>query len=342
MTHSATTRSWMLLGALLASAAFASTTTTEAGASTTRSPVGIGIRLLAAPHLPRAGHPTSVYIVSEVRPGTALKRRIEIFNTTDVTQRVSVYPAAASMRSGDFSFSAGRSSNALSRWTTLAVHSVVLSPNTSRDDAITIAVPRHSIRGRHYAVVWAQISSRPAPGSSVRLVSRVGVRIYLTVGSGGRSAQLFAVGKPVASRTGAGVPTVTATVVNLGVSAVGVSGTLTLQDGPGGIGFGPVTVSPITVLAPGDLGQVTVHYNRSFPRGPWRAAVSLSNGSTGQTKVSEIMFPAVVTSSPWWRSTGVEIGPLAILSVIMLALAGRALARRHARRQRLVPGAAIG
>jgi hypothetical protein len=318
----------MLFAVLWASVVLSTTAVTRAEAASPQGPGSIGIQLLAATPLTDAGTPTGVYIVSALRSGTVLRRAINVINTTDSIQRVLVYPAAASMRDGEFSFAAGSGSNQLSEWTRVSKPFVELPPNTSTTEAVSIAVPLHSTSGERYAVVWAQVSSQPSPGNSVRLVSRVGIRIYLTVGSSGQVVPRFDVGKLVATRSRDGVPIVTETVLNIGVSTVAVHGSITLDDGPGGIGIGPEIVNPIVALPPGDVGQVTVDFDRGLPRGPWRAAMTLSVGTTSRKSVSEIMFPALNPSMPWWRSTSVETGLVALVAILMLVFAMRAVTRR--------------
>ncbi|MET7564626.1 hypothetical protein ABZS95_31325 [Streptomyces sp. NPDC005479] len=62
----------------------------------------VGVRLVDIPvelaDDPRARH----YIVDNLRPGTTVRRRIEVLNTTDSTLRVEVYPAAAIITHGSF------------------------------------------------------------------------------------------------------------------------------------------------------------------------------------------------------------------------------------------------
>lgn len=300
-----------------------------ADASPSGGPGAIGIRLLPALPSDMTNGFGSVYIIGDVRAGTTLTRRVEVSNSTGSTQRISMYASGARQQSGAFIFAAGRSVNQLSTWTTIRP-TVLLGPRTAAIETVTIRVPRHAAPGERLAVVWAQVSALTTPTSSVRLVNRVGVRIYVTVGSTRWGADVFRVGALRASLSGAGSPVVSAAVLNLGGAVVRIAGTVTLSDGPGGIGVGPLPVVPLVALPPGDVGDVTVTFRRGVPRGPWRAVLSLSNGLTSQLRVTELTFPARSTSAnpPWWRSLGIAAALTALMSIVLLALRGRVVSRR--------------
>ena len=99
---------------------------------------------------------------------------------------VAVYPAAASLRRGTFMFASGHSTNELSRWTSAEAERVPRwPPGTKAFETVTINVPTNASAGERYAVIWAEVSARPLAAHGVRLVNRVGVRMYVSVGSGG-------------------------------------------------------------------------------------------------------------------------------------------------------------
>ena len=51
---------------------------------------------------------------------------------------------------------------------------------------MTIAVPRDAAPGERYGVVWAEVRAAAPAAGGITQVSRVGIRIYLSVGPGGR------------------------------------------------------------------------------------------------------------------------------------------------------------
>ena len=65
-------------------------------------PGGVGVRLLDVPadavNNPRARE----YIVDNLTPGTAIRRRIEVSNSTKAELHVAIYPAAAAISQGSF------------------------------------------------------------------------------------------------------------------------------------------------------------------------------------------------------------------------------------------------
>ena len=115
-----------------------------------------------------------------------------------------------------------------------------LLPGASAFETVTINVPKTASAGERYAVVWAEVSTpAPATGSGVKLVNRVGVRLYLSIGPGGAPPSNFVIGSLTAERSATGRPLVVATIHNSGRRTINISGNLTLSNGPGGLRAGP-------------------------------------------------------------------------------------------------------
>jgi hypothetical protein len=102
---------------------------------------------------------------------------------------------------------------------------------------VSIAIPRNAAPGEHYGVVWAEARSRG--GDGITQVNRVGIRLYVSVGSGGDPASNFAIESLTAERAPDGRPVVVAAVHNTGGRALDMSGTLRLTNGPGRLSAGP-------------------------------------------------------------------------------------------------------
>ena len=219
---------------------------------------------------------------------------VEVSNSTTKMQTISLYVAAASMRAGVFSFADGHSTNELSRWTALSNTSLRLAAGTATVIGVTVNAPRRISLGERYAVVWAAIE---APGkTSIRLVNRVGMRMYVTAG---RSAPArYTVSKPKARRSPSGVPLVTATIRNGGKSTLTVTGSITLTHGPGGVRAGPFRFTLTPPLAPGRTRALAVPLTRQLPRGPWRARVASTSGSARRFSTATITFPARGATRP--------------------------------------------
>ena len=93
---------WSLVVALV----IASTVGLELPALAGQSlPVGsgaIGVRLLDAPATAQADPRARLYIVDHVAPGTTIRRRVQVTNTTSSTGHVALYAAAARIQDAAF------------------------------------------------------------------------------------------------------------------------------------------------------------------------------------------------------------------------------------------------
>jgi hypothetical protein len=257
----------------------------------------IGIRLVGAPPNSGGNPLARVYVVDRVAPGSSIRRRVEISNSTSSTADVMVYAAAAGFRRGRFAFAPGRSRNELSRWTSVSRGAIRVPADGKAIDTVTIKVPKDASFGERYAVIWAEVSTPSSAAGGVRFVNRVGVRMYVSIGSGGLARANFAIGAVNARRSRTGRPLVIARVRNSGGHTLDISGTLTLSRGPGGLRGGPFPVKLRTALAPGKSERLTVRLGRRLPRGPWRATMRLRSGLVQRVAVATITFPRLASAA---------------------------------------------
>ena len=153
---------------------------------------------------------------------------------------------------------------------------------------VLVSVPRFASAGERHAVVWAEVA---APGTSgVRLVNRVGIRLYLTVGTGGGSPASFKIGELHAERAAGGAPVVRAMLRNTGARTLAITGSLTLSNGPGGTTAGPFPTTLIPALSPGGSAGVYRQLDSRLPRGPWRARLRLHSGRVEREAVATLNF----------------------------------------------------
>ena len=291
----------------------------------TRGPDGIGIRLVALPGDSGGSPLATSYVVERLAPGTSVRRTVAIDNSTDAIADVAVYTAGASIVRGNFAFNPSHSQNELSRWTSVSRNVLRLAPGTEALDTMTIRVPKDAESATHYAVVWAEVSTSAPTAGGVRLVNRVGVRIYLSVGLGGAPSSNLTVSSLTAQRAASGAALVVATVRNTGHSTLDVSGTLTLSQGPGGLAAGPFPVKVGTVLPPGESEPVTVLLSSALPRGPWRADLRLASGITERSVVATITFPLGAAAKSPTAAGFPTLMVAVILLLLLLALAALAL-----------------
>ncbi|MDT4891477.1 MAG: hypothetical protein QOE97_512 [Pseudonocardiales bacterium] len=250
---------------------------------------GVGVRLLATPTAGAANPLLPRYIVEIAAPGTSIRRRVEIDNSTRRAAKVAIYAGAASIRRGLFGFSSGRRRNDLARWTSVSRPLVHLSPSGKTVVTVTIRVPRSASSGERYAVVWAELAAVTTGG--VRLVNRVGIRLYVTVGAGGDAPAGFTIGPLHAARSAAGAPLVQAVLRSTGPRTLLITGSLRLSHGPGGINAGPFPVTLSGALSPGGSAEVRVQLGRRLPRGPWHARLRLHSGQLERSAAGVLRFP---------------------------------------------------
>ena len=296
---------------------------------------GIGIRLVDVP----ADSPDPLarsYIVDRLAPGTSIRRRVEIINTTRATATVAVYPAAASLRRGSFGFAPSRSRNELSSWTSVSRDVVRLLPGTEAFETVTINVPKETSSGERYAVIWAKVSALAPGAGGVTLVNRVGVRMYVSVGPGGAPPSNFVIGSLTAARSTTGAPLVVTRIRNSGRRPIDISGDLTLSEGPGGLRAGPFTVEVGAALAPGESEPATVQLDTRLPRGPWHARITLRSGLLERTAVATITFPpnAGAAKPAGSRALILHIIEILLVLLVLAALAFLLIRRRPASRRR--------
>jgi hypothetical protein len=253
----------------------------------------IGIRLLDGPVAARLDPRARIYIVDHLPPGTVLRRQVQISNTTLAAAHVSIYSAAAAISGGSFVGAAGRTPDELSTWTSVRPDSMDVPASGTATATVTIAVPHNAAPGERYGVIWAQVQSKPDTGSGVTEVSRVGVRLYLSVGPGAAPASNFSIDSLTAERAASGQPVVVASVRNTGGRALDMSGSLRLTRGPGGLSAGPFAASLGVTLAIGATEPVAIVMNRYLPAGPWTAHITLRSGLVSRTASAVIRFPNV-------------------------------------------------
>jgi CheY-like chemotaxis protein len=327
-------RSVVLGAAIVAFAAPPAGASTPAAGRTVRGAAtgSIGIRLVDAPVSAREDPRARVYIVDHLNPGTVITRRIEISNTTASTARIALYPAAASIDKGSFLGGAGHAVNDLSTWTAIAPSEPDVPADGKLMATVTITVPADAAPGEQYGVIWAEARSADSGGGGVTQVSRVGIRLYVSVGPGGAPAANFSIDSLTAERSASGEPTVVASVHNTGGRALDMNGSLELKGGPGGLSAGPFPASLGTTLAIGATEPVTIVLDKALPAGPWDARITLKSGLVEQSASAIITFPAtgsaaaVATNA---KKSGLPKTALALVGAgVVLVLALIAFRRR--------------
>jgi hypothetical protein len=259
---------------------------------------GIGLRLVDVPANTRVDPRAQIYVVDHLAAGTVITRRIQVSNTTASTVHVNLYAAAAAIANGTFQGAAGRIPNDVSTWTSV-VPGVADVPADGRATAlVSLTVPRDAAPGERYGVVWAEARSVPQVGGGITQISRVGIRLYISIGAGRPPASNFAIKSLTAERAPDGRPNIVATVQNTGGRALDMSGTLRLSAGPAGLSAGPFPATLGTTLGVGDSAPVTIALDKRIPAGPWDAAITLRSGLLERSARATITFPASGSARP--------------------------------------------
>lgn len=297
----------------------------------------IGLRLVdipvAAVNDPRA----RLYIIDRLAPATTISRRIEVSNTTGSTARIELYAAAASIADGAFLGAASRTPNDLSTWTSVRPGTADVPAGGKLTADVGIAVPADAAPGEQYGVVWAEVRSG-TPSGGITQVSRVGLRLYVSVGPGGAPASDFTILSLTPGRSATGLPTVRASVRNTGGRALDMTGTLRLLAGPGGLSAGPFPANLGTTLGIGETEPVTIVLDESIPAGPWDARIALHSGLLDRSARATITFPAA-GSGPVVATADSGRGRLyaAVAAAVLLLLLAGVLVALLRRRRRAAP-----
>lgn len=279
-----------LAGGTTAEAQGAAGTPQQATPSGGPFPPGIGIGLLEAPVSERNDPRARLYIVDHVAPGTTFSRRFRVDNGTSSPVTLQLYADTATITNGSFEPAKGRASSDLTSWVTVQPSQVTLAPQSSATAVATFRVPPGASNGERYGALMAELPAAPMEG--ITQAARVGIRIYLSVGTGTAPTSDFTIASLTARRLPDRTPEVTALVRNTGGRALDLSGTLTLGNGPGGLSAGPFNTANGITLGIGATYPIAVKLDPRLPDGPWTATMTLHSDDITHAAAATISFPA--------------------------------------------------
>jgi hypothetical protein len=298
----------------------------------------LGIELLDIPAGAADDPRARIYIVDHLSPGAVIHRRIQVSNTSASSIHVVLYAAAATIADGAFLGAAGRTADDLSSWTSIQPGTVDVPAGGFVTTTVAIAVPTDAAPGERYGVVWAEVRGAAGSGTRIVEVSRVGIRLYLSVGPGGAPEPNFTIDSLTAERSPDGHPSVVATVHNSGGRALDMSGTLDLLAGPGGLRAGPFPATLGVTLGVGDTEPVRIVLDRQLPAGPWSVQITLRSGLLERTARVTLTFPAAGSAAPvrpigpqasWRYALRALLALLALLALTVLVVTLRWRLRRR-------------
>jgi hypothetical protein len=250
--------------------------------------------------------------VDDVAPGTVIHRSIQVTNSTPSTASITLYAAAAFVKDGAFLGSVGHSTDPLSTWTSVRPGSSDVASRGLLSAEVVISVPSTAAPGLDYGVVWAE--TRTGPLGGVIHISRVGIRIYLSVGPGGLKPENFSVHSLRVSRSAVTGTMVGTSIQNTGGWPLDLSGTLRLTDGPNGLSAAPRDVSLESALAVGRSEPVSVALNRSLPVGSWHVELSFQSGTLIRSAETTVII-GTTPQTRWLLAAIVLVLVLVLLSL---------------------------
>lgn len=252
---------------------------------------GLGIRLIDAPVARKDDPRALVFIIDHVAAGTRFSRRFEVKNDTGRPIVANLYVASASIASGGFNIEPGRGSGELSAWGTVEPTRVDLAQGETATASVTLEVPAGARSGEFYGAVIAELPAPEARPGTVAIASRVGIRVYLSVGGNAEPETDFELPTFRPIRQPDGKPAIEIDGCNTGGRAVDLAGEVELTNGPGGTKAGPFPTLKSTTLAPGQCTTFTVPLDKELPDGPWDATAKLRSGNEERTAQARITFP---------------------------------------------------
>ncbi|KAA0918920.1 hypothetical protein [Dietzia sp. ANT_WB102] len=288
---------------------------------------GFGIRIGEVP-VNLADNPrAATYIIDNVPPGKRLERQIVVSSTMAERTTFDLYVGAAHVNDEGYQAEPRGATNALTTWTSLDKTEVTLDPGQEEVVTVSVDVPADAPEIEQYALIWMSTKVDENNPDAVQAVSRVGIRMYLSVGTGDGPRPSFSIDSLLPIRLGDGTAAVKAVLENSGARAVEVSGTLDLTDGPGGLSVPAVESGGKTIPAD-SRGELIIEVPNSgeFPAGPWSASVTLDSGYGKETAAAEISFPDQGEGEPVPVKGGlsaaawIALGVGAALLVALLAL----------------------
>lgn len=128
---------------------------------------------------------TKSWFIYTLEPGETKEAKVNVVNHSDQPVEVKIYPVdAVTTKDGAFApQSEDREKIDVGAWVTMSVSELSLEPNETKAVDWTIKVPENAEVGDHMGAIIIQGKEAPEveEGTAMRVVTRVGVRIYLTM-----------------------------------------------------------------------------------------------------------------------------------------------------------------
>lgn len=128
---------------------------------------------------------TKAWFIYALKPGEVKEAKVDVINQSDQLAEVKIYPVdAVTTKDGAFApQSEDRERIDVGTWITMPVSELSLKPNETKVVDFIIKVPENAEVGDHMGAIIVQGKEVPEAekGTVMRVVTRVGARIYLTI-----------------------------------------------------------------------------------------------------------------------------------------------------------------
>ena len=293
---------------------------------------GIGGR----PAHPQADNPrTQSIFIYQLEPGHHVTDGVQVFNSTQQSQTVSVYPVD-SVISSDGAFACAQEVEArkdVGSWITLDQSSVTLAPNSSQEVPFTVAVPVNAGVGEHDGCIAIQSAADTSSAShdGVALSFRSAIRVVVTV-PGQINKQLTLAGVALGGLQKDGSYRVTPTARNDGNVSLDTTVKVQLVSA---IGTTAASAQGTYPVLPHSEASWNFELKRPFWGGLYRALVTVSYNGNNNTELGQQQNVDTVTKqlySSYFIAIPMPLALVAELVVFVLILAGIVwLISRHKR-----------
>lgn len=288
------------------------------------------------PPVDEADPRSAYYVVDHVAPGGRIERAIALGNSSDRDVEVALYIGDAEVADGRFAPADGRGTAELAEWTSFEPERVDVARGDETTATLTIDVPDEARPGERYGVAWAEL---PASGEATRVVNRVGIRVYLSIGDGERPAIEAAATTITATRLDDGGSRLSIALTNNGGRAAELAGRVELTRA----GRSEPVVLPLdgaVALAPGEEAALATGPSDDVTDGEWDATVALHVNGVEQLARGTVEVPgelgaegepADLTRFERTSASGTGPWPIVAVALVALVLAGTIWAGRRAR-----------
>lgn len=119
------------------------------------------------------------WIIAKTAPGSQMTETVTLENLSAETQEITLLVREAKEENGQFKVNQAGDSRNIGAWITAEGNSYTLAPHQKIRIPLMISVPEDAKDGQYTAAVFA--SKTDSTGENLNIVTRIGVRIYLTV-----------------------------------------------------------------------------------------------------------------------------------------------------------------